>query len=146
MIAVISYTGFLLWLTWPIPELSLNKSGVFGDSYGALTSLFSGLAFSGMLIAILLQRDELKDNREEFKKSVQAQNTNAKLNALTTILHEYKERIKKNDENLHSQSQGNVTAALNSPLMKENQDLIRRKEIVIREIENILQDLGVELE
>ncbi len=63
---VISYTSLLLYLVWPIDELSINKSGVFGDSYGLLTSLFSGLAFAGLIITIVMQKEELKLQREEL--------------------------------------------------------------------------------
>lgn len=48
-------------------------TGPFGDSFGPLTSLFSGLAFSGLIYTVLLQRQELKlqrcelqDGRKEF--------------------------------------------------------------------------------
>ena len=41
--------------------------GLFGDSFGALTALFSGLAFAGMIYAITLQSRELSLQREELK-------------------------------------------------------------------------------
>ena len=63
---VLMYTGTLLILTWPIEELSINKSGIFGDSFGLLTSLFSGLAFAGIIITIVMQRDELALQRQEL--------------------------------------------------------------------------------
>lgn len=52
-------------LSWQIetPE----RRGLFGDSFGALNSLFSGLAFAGVIIAILLQRNELKLQRQELE-------------------------------------------------------------------------------
>lgn len=43
-----------------------NESGVFGDTFGAINSLFSGLAFAGLLYTILLQSRELKLQREEL--------------------------------------------------------------------------------
>lgn len=63
---VIIYAFFLILVTWPLSEISINKAGVFGDSFGVLTSLFSGLAFSGMIITILLQKEELKLQRQEL--------------------------------------------------------------------------------
>ncbi|MGC4076410.1 MAG: hypothetical protein QM702_05125 [Rubrivivax sp.] len=47
-----------------IPEWS--ASGVFGDTFGAINSIFSGLAFAGLLYTILLQSRELKIQREEL--------------------------------------------------------------------------------
>lgn len=64
--AVLIYGGVLLALTWPISELSISSSGVFGDSFGVLTSLFSGLAFAGLIITIVMQRDELALQRQEL--------------------------------------------------------------------------------
>lgn len=59
----------------------LDKTGLFGDSFGALSSVFSGLAFLGLIITIAMQMDELRLTREEyhlnrvqFEKSVDAQN------------------------------------------------------------------------
>ncbi len=41
--------------------------GVFGDSYGALNTLFSALAFTGIIASIYFQREELKATREELE-------------------------------------------------------------------------------
>jgi hypothetical protein len=43
-----------------------SESGVFGDTFGAINSLFSGLAFAGLLYTILLQSRELKLQRDEL--------------------------------------------------------------------------------
>lgn len=67
IITVLGYAAFLIYYTWPISEHSIGKAGVFGDSFGILTSLFSGLAFSGMIITILLQREELSLQRKELE-------------------------------------------------------------------------------
>lgn len=66
---VIIYAIFLIFVTWPLSEISISKAGVFGDSFGILTSLFSGLAFSGMIITILLQKEELKLQRQELSET-----------------------------------------------------------------------------
>ena len=49
--------------------------GVFGDQFGAVNALFSGLAFAGLIYTIFLQHDELccqrqelADNRKEMKR------------------------------------------------------------------------------
>ena len=74
----------LIWAVsaWCIIEFTqpLDKKGQFGDAFGAVNALFSGLAFAGLIVALLLQRDDLKTQRdllktqqEELKKSVEAQ-------------------------------------------------------------------------
>jgi len=63
-----------LWvglLGWGIYSTDLNwnclsKLGNLGDSFGILNTLFSGLAFLGIIISIKLQRDDLKLQREEL--------------------------------------------------------------------------------
>ncbi|RZK60443.1 MAG: hypothetical protein EOO91_01370 [Pedobacter sp.] len=47
----------------------IGDRGTFGDMFGAVNSLFSGLAFGGIIWTILLQRNELKLQREESKQS-----------------------------------------------------------------------------
>ncbi|MNJ43120.1 hypothetical protein D3C77_381130 [compost metagenome] len=44
--------------------------GEFGDVYGALNTLFSGLAFSGVIISIVLQSIELRATRKEMNSQV----------------------------------------------------------------------------
>lgn len=52
----------------------LSERGAFGDKFGFINSLFSGLALTGIIISIYfqqkelsLQRDELIETRDEFK-------------------------------------------------------------------------------
>lgn len=66
IIVIFCYAILLIYLAWPIDEISINKAGSFGDSFGILTSLFSALAFSGMIITILLQKEELGLQRQEL--------------------------------------------------------------------------------
>lgn len=65
-ILVLLYAGAIIYVNWPITQITVNTSGVFGDSFGPLTSLFSGLAFAGLIITILMQRDELSLQRQEL--------------------------------------------------------------------------------
>ena len=41
-------------------------SGTFGDTFGAINALFSGLAFAGLIYTVLLQRNELALQRQEL--------------------------------------------------------------------------------
>ncbi|MCP3959269.1 MAG: hypothetical protein GY719_15570 [bacterium] len=44
-----------------------EKRGQFGDQFGSVNALFSGLAFAGLITAILLQRRELSLQRKELE-------------------------------------------------------------------------------
>ncbi len=63
-IAVIFSLVVLLWLATPVTMLflvdgTIGERGQAGDLYGSINALFSGLAFAGVIVAILLQREEL---------------------------------------------------------------------------------------
>ncbi|PBQ34038.1 hypothetical protein CNR22_20395 [Sphingobacteriaceae bacterium] len=76
---------FLIIALWLLTLYTLSGKtetarGTFGDMFGGVNALFSGLAFGGIIITILLQRkelalqrEELKDTREELKRSADAQ-------------------------------------------------------------------------
>ncbi|MBX2834459.1 MAG: putative phage abortive infection protein [Micavibrio sp.] len=59
---------FSLWLfSWYyLHDYSDQQRGTFGDMFGGVNALFSGLAFAGVIYAILLQRKELELQREEL--------------------------------------------------------------------------------
>jgi hypothetical protein len=63
--------GFLI-LTFIFPFIvnyffsDWSQSGTFGDTFGALNALFSGLALAGVIVTILIQRTELKNQRIEL--------------------------------------------------------------------------------
>ena len=64
---VFGYLGILLYLTQPISSYSMSSAAILGDSFGIVNALFSGLAFAGLIITILIQREELNESREIFK-------------------------------------------------------------------------------
>ena len=59
-----------LWLLTPFLVQvffdKLDERGQFGDLFGSVNALFSGLAFAGLIFAILLQRQELALQRQEL--------------------------------------------------------------------------------
>ncbi len=60
----------IAWISyWLSPFTGGNDNGVFGDSFGALNTLFSGLAFGCLVITILMQRQELEYQREELEET-----------------------------------------------------------------------------
>ena len=67
VLLVLGYGGFIISVSWPITLGNVDKAGVFGDSFGVLTALFSGLAFAGIVFTILLQREELALQGDELK-------------------------------------------------------------------------------
>jgi hypothetical protein len=73
-----------LWAATPVIMVltidGMEERGQAGDLFGTINALFSGLAFAGVIVAILLQREELalqrlelKFTRDELKRSATAQ-------------------------------------------------------------------------
>jgi len=67
----------ILWLlSWALITSQFGNPddpGPFGDMFGAVNALFSGLAFAGIIVAILMQQEELKIQRKELTQSRYAQ-------------------------------------------------------------------------
>jgi len=68
-IVVLLWGGYFTFII--INPVKLDSDGQFGDAFGALNTLFSGLAFVGLIIAIFLQREDLKIQSEAFKKQTE---------------------------------------------------------------------------
>jgi len=64
--SIIIYGILVIYLSWPISEFSIADSGTFGDSFGFLTSLYSGLAFAILIVTLNMQKEELKLQRQEL--------------------------------------------------------------------------------
>ncbi len=100
-----------------------SNRGAFGDLFGAVNSLFSALAFAVLIYTIILQHEQIKQNREEIilnrkelekssklqRKSqsvlvqqVEQTHLSAKMNAMRTLVDYYNNQIlnPKNTEDL----------------------------------------------
>lgn len=62
---------FVLWALTFILFINGEKEwrGTFGDMFGTVNALFSGLAFAGLIITMIMQHEELKLQREELKQT-----------------------------------------------------------------------------
>lgn len=91
-----------------------SDRGTFGDLFGAVNALFSGLAFAALIYTIALQRDEIKENRAEIVlnrkelskasklqekaqkvliQQVDQTHLSAKMNAMRTLVDYYNNQI-----------------------------------------------------
>lgn len=85
-ITIWTFVVIFLWgLSWFLISNFISEPadrGTFGDMFGAINALFSGLAFAGMIITLLqqkeelsLQRKELEDTRKELEGQKEQQKT-----------------------------------------------------------------------
>lgn len=136
----------LMWVGTLFLLIDYQDRGVFGDMFGSVNALFSGLALAGIILTILLQRNELalqrqelKETRAELKRSAVAQEkseqalnrqaenlkVSAELTALNSLLVYYTTEIHRL-ENLHAS--GNHLATLH----EKKVNLIHRIEEILK--------------
>ena len=65
LIVLLVVIAYFLISAWLFPSIEIR--GQFGDSFGAVNALFSGLAFAGLISALFLQRNELQLQRDELR-------------------------------------------------------------------------------
>lgn len=58
-----------------------GQSGSFGDSFGAINATFTGLAFGGVIITLLIQIKASKENQKVHSENVRIALLTAKINA-----------------------------------------------------------------
>ncbi len=73
-LSVLLIVGLWLYTYYRLKGMGTEDRGTFGDMFGSVNAIYSGLALAGIIITILLQgkelklqRKELKETREEFK-------------------------------------------------------------------------------
>jgi len=90
--------GFTLvmWLLcWILVMLFINsddhdwaKRGQFGDLFGSVNALFSGLAFAGIIYSIMQQQKELELTRKQVELGIEEQrNSNEEFKQQNSIMH-----------------------------------------------------------
>lgn len=126
-----------LWVSSGLLLYSLPDRGTFGDMFGAVNALFSGLAFVGVVYALLLQHDELEHAKVEFTRNAQSQKEAAQLQALTLLFQEYKRLSEEKNEEVtrligspHATSSG-----LYDALLKERDEILCKKYQIFSSLE-----------
>lgn len=66
-IILIAWITSMFVIKWKFSNWTIR--GTFGDSFGAINSLFSGLALGGIIYTIFLQKKELSLQRKELKNT-----------------------------------------------------------------------------
>lgn len=106
--------GLLPVLIWGVDA----TAGQFGDMFGAVNSLFSGFALAGVVVAILMQKEELELQRKElvFTRAELEKSAAAQASTANTMLQQA-EISRKNT----------LLAAYTALLQAEMQDLASRR-------------------
>lgn len=96
IVIVICVSYFLLF--YFIVPVNMEKRGQFGDMFGFIGALFSGLAFAGLIVTMLQQREDLQNQKDE----IQLQRKD--LEAQTAALQLQKEEIAQTNKELKEQN------------------------------------------
>lgn len=88
IIGVLAAWGLSWWLINKNIDCSTER-GTFGDMFGAVNALFSGLAFAGLIVTLIYQKEELKLQREELRE------TRNELNAQKLEFQEQNKKMKR---------------------------------------------------
>ena len=123
------------------PDMAVR--GQFGDIFGGINALFTGLAFAGVIYTILLQRrelelqrEELRLNRAELGRSAQAQINQvarleeaAELSAITSLLDVYTASLQPFWDSTRElrTNIGGVEAQLDAATLSSERDYLRRE-------------------
>lgn len=65
-LVVVIWIGYFYFISNYLFPNDLSSSGLFGDMFGGINALFSGMAFAGIILTIYLQKRELALQREEL--------------------------------------------------------------------------------
>lgn len=118
--------------------LSTEGKGQYGDSFGALNTLFTGLAFAGLIVTILLQRQELKAQHKEF---VEMNGNHAKMLKLQAGAHlalVYQDVLDRNVQSYNrSIKNADLDTDLTDPFQNENKFLMQNRDIILDELETL---------
>ena len=128
-----------LWLLtyYLLKDKGTTERGTFGDMFGSINALFSGLALAGIILTILLQRKELKLQRDELtetRKEFQTQNETLKLqrfeNTFFNLLNQHHQIVNAIDFRYYKTKEKEKRFTFKSPVLDIKQPA-EEKEIVI---------------
>lgn len=115
-----SLTFLLFWLYNGSNDSAIER-GTFGDMFGAVNALFSGLAFAGLIITLIMQHEELKLQRQELqqtnaelerqKKEFEEQNRTLKVQRFENTLFNMLSQQQEITDNLYYKSDDDVEDA-----------------------------------
>lgn len=100
LVAWLVYPHVLMssWAKWFFPQGDWARRGVIGDSFGALNTLFAGLALAGLAVNIYLQNVQLKkleDRELNNERQLAAQAQALRLTALLTYYNNEIDRLER---------------------------------------------------
>lgn len=108
ILVIILIVGLWLLTFFLLKDYSPTDRGTFGDMFGSVNALYSGLALAGIMLSILLQRSEIKLQSLELKETrreFETQNETLKIqrfeNIFFNLLNQYHNIVNYTEENYY---------------------------------------------
>jgi hypothetical protein len=117
------------------PKANWTNRGVIGDSFGALNTLFSGLALAGLAISISLQTSQLRKlerKEDETAKHIAAQ---AEVLRHTALLTYYNNEVERLERLSHQVDNDNSEVA--KKFWAKYQDIRSKRDIAVSSLNEI---------
>jgi hypothetical protein len=112
-------TGVILWCT----STTTDQYGQFGDLFGVINALFSGLALSGIALSLILQREDIDESLKSQREAAAAERDAADALRESAVAQTRQSRIASLAAALEAKRL--VVEVLNSEVEKEIQNLPR---------------------
>lgn len=91
---VLAWSGYPYILLWLFsPDATLEKLGPFGDLYGGLNTLFSGMALLGLRVNIHMQGIQIKKLEAKENQSEKLLKAQVEAVSITTLLQHIDKKI-----------------------------------------------------
>lgn len=150
ILVAVGIIGSLILTYWLMSGKSKDELEAFSNMFGGLNTLFSGLALAGIILTILLQknelalqREELVETREELRRTAEAQEKaeralnrqaenlkiSAKLSAMSTLVNYYGDEASSN-KGVFGIQEGHANAQTKrKEYILKIEEILRRKEL-----------------
>lgn len=134
----------VLWIAYPFiisqqfvidlfPKGNWASRGVVGDSFGALNTLFSGLALAGLAVNIYLQSAQLKKLEKQEQENSKRIDAQVETQSLTAILNYYNSEIDR-IERLLNQFQGNIVTDVVKAYLDDSNRLKAERAVILAQL------------
>jgi hypothetical protein len=140
-VVVAYYLITIAIVTWWASDGSTLNPGTFGDTFGAINALFTGVAFAGFLISLALQRQEMAYQQKQLEyQREDLQNQTKQLELQTAQLADQKEEMKRTREEMELQrNESNLFSLIDAH--KRFIDSLRFSPDLLSSVESVMGDL-----
>jgi hypothetical protein len=133
--AVVIASGFFAYNSYLAQHSDLQKLAAMGNAFGGLNAFFAGIGIAGVIIAIIIQSVELRNQQQELRDNTSTILLTSYLGALDSLRQYYADEQKHERRSVHDSPSPYLAASLKYRLTTE------KLEALVRHIERNESDL-----